>query len=150
VGPMSFNAAVKALSDAMKNRGAHVGVLAFAHRDQMPGRDGSFMLIGDRMIACCYDPDSGDDSVLKVAYRLSRLLAVSFGRAVSADSAAIRGAVGQINAALTALAAPRSQLREIRRRADEALTALGEADAALNDAGQRLARMLTTGVPAVE
>lgn len=142
--PMSFNAAVKALSEAMENRGAGVGVLAFAHRDQMPGRDGPFMVLGDRMIACCYDSDSGDDSVLKVAYRLSRLLAVSSSRAASADSAAIKAAVGQINAALTALAVPRTQLREIRRRADEALAALGEADAAVNDANQRLARMLIT------
>lgn len=141
---MSFNAAVKALSGAMENRGASVGVLAFAHPDQMPGRDGPFMLLGERMIACCYDPDSGDDSVLKVTYRLSRLLAVSSSRGASADSKAVMGAASQVNAALTALAAPRSQLREIRRRADEALTALGEADAALNDASQRLARMLTT------
>jgi len=142
--PMSFNAAVKALSEAMENRGASVGVLAFAHRDQMPGRDGPFMLLGEHMIACCSDMDSGDDSVLKVAYRLSRLLALSSSRAASTDSTAIRSIVSQINAALTALAAPRTHLREIRRRADEALAALGEADAAVNEAGQRLARMLTT------
>jgi len=143
--PMSFNAAVKTLSAAMENRGARVGVLAFAHPEQMPGRDGPFMLLADKMLACCYDPEAADDSVLKVAYRLSRLLAFSSASIASTDSAALGEAIGHLNSALTALGTPRAQLREIRRRADEALAALGQADAALTEASQRLNRILTSG-----